>query len=196
MIKNKKDKIGVIHGRFQGLHNGHIEYLLAGKKLCEHLIIGITNYIFNTENRQIDEIDKHRMNKSSNPFTYYERMEMIRLAMIENKISRSEFVIVPFPIEQPNMIFNFAPKNAVYYMTIYDEWGKEKYKILKNLKLNVKVMWYRSEAEKPISGSLVRQKIADKENWEQLVPISVAEYIKSHNLDGRIQTYNQSSQKI
>lgn len=26
------DKVGVIHGRFQMLHNGHMEYLLAGKK--------------------------------------------------------------------------------------------------------------------------------------------------------------------
>ena len=36
-------KIGVIHGRFQLLHNDHLKYLLAGKKRCEHLVVGITN---------------------------------------------------------------------------------------------------------------------------------------------------------
>ena len=35
--------IAVIHGRFQPLHIGHMEYLLAGKERCELLIIGITN---------------------------------------------------------------------------------------------------------------------------------------------------------
>jgi D-arabinose 5-phosphate isomerase GutQ len=35
--------VGVIHGRFQILHNDHLKYLLAGKDLCRHLVIGITN---------------------------------------------------------------------------------------------------------------------------------------------------------
>ncbi len=34
---------GVIHGRFQILHNDHMRYLLAGKERCEHLVVGITN---------------------------------------------------------------------------------------------------------------------------------------------------------
>lgn len=37
------DKIGVIHGRFQVLHNDHMKYLLAGKSLCKYLVIGISN---------------------------------------------------------------------------------------------------------------------------------------------------------
>ena len=181
-----KDTIGVIHGRFQGLHHGHIEYLLAGKNRCERLIIGITNYLCNEKNDRISKMDSHRLNKNANPFTYFERMEMIRLAMLENKISESEFTIVPFPIEHPNLISNFAPKDATYYITIYDNWGKEKLKMLKDLGLNVEVMWERSQTEKPISGSLVREKILLKEDWEQLVPKSVADYIKSHGLENSI----------
>ena len=41
--EKKMDKVGVIHGRFQLLHNDHMKYLLAGKQRCEHLIIGICN---------------------------------------------------------------------------------------------------------------------------------------------------------
>ena len=37
------DQIGVIHGRFQLLHNEHMKYIMAGKERCEHLIIGICN---------------------------------------------------------------------------------------------------------------------------------------------------------
>jgi len=34
---------GVVHGRFQVLHNDHVKYLLAGKARCRHLVVGITN---------------------------------------------------------------------------------------------------------------------------------------------------------
>ena len=71
-------------------------------------------------------------------------------------------------------------------MTIYDEWGKDKYKVLKDLGVAVEVMWQRTEAEKPVSGSLVRQRIMSGEEWESLVPASVADYIKSNNLASRI----------
>ena len=36
-------EVGVIHGRFQGLHLAHMEYLLAGKSRCRFMYIGITN---------------------------------------------------------------------------------------------------------------------------------------------------------
>jgi hypothetical protein len=35
--------IAVVHGRFQPLHLGHMEYLLAGAERCRTLIVGITN---------------------------------------------------------------------------------------------------------------------------------------------------------
>ena len=34
---------GVIHGRFQVLHNDHLKYLLAGKADASTLVVGITN---------------------------------------------------------------------------------------------------------------------------------------------------------
>ena len=182
----RKDSIGVIHGRFQGLHNGHMEYLLAGKSRCEHLVIGITNYLCNSKNAKISKIDTHRLTEEANPFTYYERMEMIRYAMHEYDVSDSEFSIVPFPIEQTDLLFNFVPRKAVYYMTIYDDWGREKLQLLTNLELNVKVMWERTEAEKPISGTLIRKKILNGEDYKQFVPESVYNYINAHGLESVI----------
>ena len=41
--ENETAAVGVIHGRFQMLHNDHLKYLLAGKSRCDHLVIGITN---------------------------------------------------------------------------------------------------------------------------------------------------------
>lgn len=182
----EKHKIGVIHGRFQGLHNGHLEYLLEGKKRCERLIIGITNYTGNTKDERISRIDTHRLDSSANPFTFFERLEMIRAALLGEGICESEFTIVPFPIETPDLIFNFVPKDAVFFMTIYDDWGRDKFKTLSDLGVNVEVMWERTPEQKPISGSLLRKTIAEGGNWENLVPSSVADYIKEHDLCGRI----------
>ncbi|MBP3706729.1 MAG: adenylyltransferase/cytidyltransferase family protein [Clostridia bacterium] len=36
------EKIGVVCGRFQIFHNEHLQYVMAAKEKCEHLIVGIT----------------------------------------------------------------------------------------------------------------------------------------------------------
>lgn len=38
-----KDLVGVVHGRFQLLHNDHVKYIMAGMERCERLVIGICN---------------------------------------------------------------------------------------------------------------------------------------------------------
>ena len=93
-------KIGVIHGRFQGLHYGHMEYLLEGKKRCDFLYIGVTNP--DPGMTREDSADLKRSLPEENPFTYYERMIMLRDAMIESGINQTEFAIVPFPINANN----------------------------------------------------------------------------------------------
>ena len=84
-----KYDIGVIHGRFQVLHNDHLKYLLSGKQLCRHMVVGITNPD-PTLVRQ-ETADPKRSCLTTNPLTYYERYILIRSAMQENTIRLSEF---------------------------------------------------------------------------------------------------------
>ena len=176
--------LGVIHGRFQGLHNVHLEYLLAGKSRCRFLYIGITNPDPALTKDAIE--DPNRSKDDANPFTYYERLEMTTGAMLEAGISRSEFEIVPFPITHPHLIRYYAPPDAVYFMTIYDDWGRAKAASLKELGLTVEVMWDRPLSEKRITGTDVRKLIVEGGQWERLVPQSVANYIIEHNLATRL----------
>lgn len=179
------DKVGVIHGRFQLLHNDHMKYLLAGKERCEHLIIGICNP--EVDLTKYTSANPHRSKKSSNPLTYFERMECIKYSMIEAGVKQEEFDIVPFPINFPEKIFNYAPLDAKYYMTIYDEWGEEKLKSLRNdLKLDVEVLWRVTLEEKGISASDIRECIWKGKEWKQFVPEFVYNYITDHKLDDRI----------
>lgn len=182
------DKVGVIHGRFQLLHNDHMKYLLAGKERCEHLIIGICNP--EVDLTKYTDTNPHRSKKSSNPLTYFERMECIKYSMIEVGVKQEEFDIVPFPINFPDKIFNYAPLDAKYYMTIYDEWGEEKLKSLQNdLKLDVEVLWRVTLENKGISASDVRKCIQEGKEWKQFVPKFVYHYIKENGLDQRIKSF-------
>ena len=37
------EHIGVVCGRFQIFHNEHLQYVMAAKEKCEHLIVGISS---------------------------------------------------------------------------------------------------------------------------------------------------------
>ena len=179
-----KAPVGVIHGRFQMLHNGHMEYLLAGKERCDYLIIGISNP--DSSLVKFSEANPHRSAAGANPLTFQERFQMIKAAMLEAGVPREEFDIVPFPINFPELLFNYVPQDAKFYMTIYDEWSEEKQRSLQSLGCDVEVMWRRSNDEKEISGTEVREAIVSGADWKQLVPPSVYDYVQQHGLEARI----------
>ena len=183
-----RDQLGVVHGRFQLLHNEHIKYILAAKARCDHLIIGICNPDATLTKYAAE--NPHRSQIASNPFTYYERYQMIHGAMIEHGITLNEFDIVPFPINHPELIFNYAPSEAKFYMTIYDEWGRSKKKMLEDIGCHVEVMWQRDISEKVLSGTDVRTCIRMNMDWKQYVPQFVYQYIQQNHLDDRIRQCN------
>lgn len=177
-------KTGVAFGRFQILHLGHLEYLLEAKKRCEHLIIGITNP--DPEITRFDETCPHRSEAQANPFTFYERLRMIEETMTEAGIFREEFTIVPMPINYPERIRYYIPDDATVLLTIYDEWGWERKKIIENLGYELEILWMRTDDTRITSGTEVREKIARKESWKDVVPEAVYRYIKEHNLEERL----------
>lgn len=190
LYKLKKEQIGVVHGRFQILHYGHMEYILSAKQRCDHLIIGICNP--EIELTKFNKICPHRSKLSANPLTFYERMECIKGALIEAGLSRDQFDIVPFPINFPKRIENYAPKDAKYYMTIFEAWGEEKEKVLKKQGFDVEVIQRGTFEDKKSNSTEIRGKIYRGENWKDEVPNYVYQYIKAHKLDERIKSLLQA----
>ncbi|MCR4962486.1 MAG: nicotinate-nucleotide adenylyltransferase, partial [Firmicutes bacterium] len=80
----------------------------------------------------------------------------------------------------------YAPKEAMYYLTVYDQWGEEKKKTLESLGCRVEVMWRRTDADRFTSGTEVRRRIAGGQAWRDLVPPFVYHYMKEHGIDERI----------
>jgi len=175
--------LGFIHGRFQVLHNDHLRYLLAGKALCDRLLIGVTNP--DASSTTIETADPDRSDAANNPLTYDEREAMIRAALIEAGVDEAAFEILPFPICLPGEIARIAPRDAVYYLTIYDDWGREKKRRFEALGLVTHVMWERDPAHKGLTGTNVRAAIREGREYRSMVPPAVAALVEGWDLQGR-----------
>jgi nicotinamide mononucleotide adenylyltransferase len=186
MLPEKDDlhEIGVIHGRFQVLHNDHMKYLLAGKSRCSHLVVGITNpdpYL-----TKADPSNPERSVRTENPLNYFERYLMMNAALTEAGLKHEEFSVVPFPINFPNLYGYYVPLHAVFYVTVYDRWGKRKVQLLESMRLKVEVMWAKPPTEKGLSGFFVRECMMKGEPWERMVPRSTAGLMKKWRIPERL----------
>ncbi len=161
---------GVIHGRFQVLHSDHLKYLLAGKARCRHLVVGITNP--DPTLTRDEHADVNRSTRTANPLTYFERYTMVREALWETGLTHEDFSVVPFPINLPELYEYYVPIDGVFFLTIYDEWGKQKLKRFQATGLKTEVLWEKPSHEKGLSGSDIRRRMAAGEAWEHLVPPS------------------------
>ena len=176
--------VGVIHGRFQMLHNDHIQYMRAGKAQCRHLVVGITNP--EPSMTQPEDVDSQRSTPLANPLTYYERYQLVRSALEVVGVALSDFSIVPLPISEPSRYNNYVPLNAVFFLSIYDDWGRRKKHYFESIGLKTCVLREVTPEEKGISATDIRASILKGEPWRHLVPKSVATLVEQWNVAGRL----------
>lgn len=175
---------GVIHGRFQVLHNDHMKYIMAGKELCRHLVVGITNPDpFLTK---MEDADPGRNNPLANPLTYYERYVLIKVALEEKGIKPDQLSVVPFPISYPELYQHYVPMDAVFFLTIYDEWGKRKLEYLKAQGLKTHVLRDVPREQKGMSAADIRNLMIRNDPWENMVPRSVSSLLKHWCIPARL----------
>lgn len=182
---------GVIHGRFQILHNDHIKYIMAGKRLCSHLVVGITNP--DPLLTRQEKSDPARSDPLANPLTYYERYILVKTALKEEGLTLDEFSVVPLPINLPDHYHYYVPMDAVFFMTIYDDWGRQKRRYFESLGLNVHVLWEIPHEQKGISASDIRSRILSGRPWEHMVPPCVAALLKKWNIKDRLRKIRQQA---
>lgn len=176
------EKIGVVCGRFQIFHNEHLQYVMAAKEKCEHLIVGITSP--DPSVSPVEKADVSRSSDVANPCTYYERMKMIEAALFEQGLRREEFDLVPYPIGCPELVKYYIPQNACHFITILDEWGDCKKERIEKWGYKVHVLWKKTE--KGISSTMLRQCMVEGKPWKQYVPNATYEYIIANEIDKRI----------
>jgi cytidyltransferase-like protein len=168
-------KRGMIHGRFQPFHRGHLEYLRGAAERSDEVWVGITN----PDPARIKEepTDPLRHLPESNPFTYGERLLMV------TEVARDEGIdvrVIPFPVNEPELWDAYVPRDAVQFIRHFSEWGGTKIERLRSAGYEVVVL--DEGAEKEISGAHVRAALRDGGDWRSLVPPGVARVIDSREL--------------
>jgi cytidyltransferase-like protein len=163
---------GMIHGRFQPFHNGHLEYLRGAAARSDEVFVGITN----PDPTRIKEepSDPLRHLPESNPFTYVERLLMVQ-AVAEDEGMRVH--VIPFPVNEPDLWPAYVPPGVTQYLRLFSEWGGTKLDRMQDAGYEVVVL--DEGIEKGISGADVRAAIRAGAEWEALVPPGVAHVIRS-----------------
>lgn len=175
-------RYGIVLGRLQPLHVGHMEYLTAAYRLCERLIVGITNP--DTSALTFHEADPKRSMRDSNPYSFFSRYEMIDAALRGVGWSAESYGIVPVDLDHEARLGVFLPPRdeSTVFITIYDAWGEEKANRLRTLNYNVEVLWRREMSERVTSGTEIRARMLRGDPWQHLVPEPVARYLESAGL--------------
>ena len=167
----------MVHGRFQPFHNGHLEYLRGAAERCDEIWVGITNP--DPARVKKEPTDPLRHLPESNPWTYAERLLMVKAAAHDEGI---DVHVIPFPVNEPELWDAYVPRPVTQFIRLFSEWGGTKVERLREAGYDVVVL--DEGAEKQISGGEVRAAIRDGGDWRALVPAGVARVIESRQRVG------------
>ncbi len=166
---------GMIHGRFQPFHLGHLEYLRGAAERSDEVYVGITNP--DPSRVKPEPSDPARHLPESNPWSYAERMLMVKAAATDLGLGLARVHPIPFPVNEPELWPAYVPAGVTQYIRLFSDWGGTKLDRLREAGYEVVVL--DEGAEKEISGADVREALRSGRSWEELVPPGVARVINS-----------------
>ena len=114
---------GMIHGRFQPFHLGHLEYLRGAAERAEQMFVGITNP--DPARVKPEPSDPLRHLPESNPWTYTERLLMIE-EVAKDEGWRERVHVIPFPVNEPELWDAYVPRDVTQYIRLFSDWGGTK----------------------------------------------------------------------
>ena len=164
----------MIHGRFQPFHRGHLEYMRGAAERCDELWVGITNP--DPARVKPEASDPLRHLPESNPYSYGERLLMVKAAAGELRLDPGLVHVIPFPVNEPELWSAYVPEGITQYLRLFSEWGGEKQERL--VAAGYEVVILDEGAEKQISGSDVREAMRSGRDWETLVSPAVADVLR------------------
>jgi len=158
---------GLMTGRFQPFHNGHLSLAKQILKECDELVIVIGSAQFNF-------IDK-------DPFTAGERVLMIHEAMKDAKVDLSRCYVIPLINDDNNARWIAYLKSMVpHFDTLYSGNDFVKHLVLSQ-DSKIKVKNPRFKEKDKYNGTNIRSLILSGGPWQNLVPPGVAKVILKVN---------------
>jgi len=163
---------GLLIGRFQPFHLGHLDAIIFGLSKVENLWIGIGS--------------SNKSHEMKNPFTADERKEMI-LSSIDSKLTnRIKIYYIPdvddhekwtYSIDSIVPSYDIVFSNDKFTQSLYQKRKKQVIAVpLKNREL--------------LSGTLIRSKIANNQNWEESIPDGARKILQKISTKERLAVFN------
>lgn len=173
MIVFKKDCLilymdGLLIGRFQPFHLGHLEALRFALSKVEHLWLGIGSSNISPE--------------KNNPFSADERKEMIISSIdpeLEKRISIYYIPDVDNHIKWIELIDSIVPPFEIIFSN--DDLTLHLYS-----KRNVQVMKIPFHNRDSLSGTKIRDLIKSDQKWEDLVPTGTKNFLEKIDAKNRL----------
>jgi nicotinamide-nucleotide adenylyltransferase len=171
LVQEKHDAHrGLLIGRYQPFHLGHLQCIQHVLKKLPEVIIAIGSAQFS-----------HTLH---NPFTAGERLTMIRLAMDEAKIDASTYYVIPIRDLRVHDLWVAHVVSQTPRFEIVFSNEPITSRLFKEAGFRVEpIPFYDREA---YSATEIRERVVKGESWDKLVPASVAAYIKSIFGDERL----------
>ena len=175
-MKIEKIKTGIIHGRFQPLHNGHLKYILAALDKAEHVIIGICTPEICTP--EFAKQTGYPCTVEQNPFSYDERVEMIAASLRDAAIQSESFSFIPFPSNYKN-IQSLIPNGNVFFIGHTGELDSKKKDFLENLGYHTEIILLSDDSREE-SGAKIRESLGRSDDiWKSMVPPAVQKFLEN-----------------
>ena len=163
---------GLLIGRFQPFHLGHLDAIIFGLSKVENLWIGIGS--------------SNKSHEMKNPFTADERKEMI-LSSIDSKLAnRIKIYYIPdvddhekwtYSIDSIIPSYDLVFSNDKFTQSLYQKRKKQVISVpLKN--------------RESLSGTLIRSKIANNQNWEESIPSGARKILQKISTKERLEVFN------
>lgn len=159
---------GLLIGRFQPFHLGHLAAVKFALTQVDNLAIGIGS--------------SNRFNEKRNPFSAEERKEMIVSSLDESDLQKCKIYFVPDVNDHSKWTYHvdqIVPKYDVVFSN--DDFTHELYK-----KRDIKVVSVPLKQREILSGTDIRLKIASGQRWEDLVPSGTAKVLLKINAKDRL----------
>jgi nicotinamide-nucleotide adenylyltransferase len=167
---------GLYVGRFQPFHLGHLEAVkhILGK--VDELVIVVGS--------------AHDSHTIDNPFTAGERITMIRLALKEARIDANRYTVLPLPDAEFHKVWvsHLLSQTPSFDLVFTNEplTGR----LLKEAGMRVERIPMFNRAS--FTATEVRKRIIEGKNWEELLPKSVAAYVKQIKGEERMREIAQT----
>ena len=170
---------GLMMGRFQPFHLGHLDLVRQILKECDEVVIAVTSSQFNYLEKD--------------PFTAGERIEMIHNSLKESDMDLTRCIILSLDNQ-----FNIATWSSYlksmlpHFDKVYS--GNDYVKMLL-ADSNIEVVQPTFLDREQFNATKIRAMIISDEEWEKIVPTAVSEYIKKINGKNRLKIINKSDTK-